>query len=279
MSIPAEGWLDDIDAWYAAVLPQVRTPPAWTRDIALSHFDFYTNNGSAWRNEVDWLARRLPPQERGRVVFAQEGCPFWVPGVNGAKGHWNCSRATHSCDGMGNPKIWAIRMTVDRVRDSLQYARSKGFRALLYFGDGLLVCKKAKMYDPARTLPDSIFPNMVTHMTDCTCAPDVKFCNSMQNPVHPDVFAWYVRYLKGLLRTFGDVIDGFVWDETFYITPQAAMVDAAGGYAATAMMRLVEQLTTIVYEYNPQMVFMTSDGIYHMTPYGVVASGQFPDFE
>ena len=99
------------------------------------------------------------------------------------------------------------------------------------------------------------------------------------NPMDPGVRAWFVKYMHALLRTFGDVIDGFVWDETFYIRPEQNA--EAGGYAAQSFLTLVEELTAIVHEYNASKVFLASDiplfdGPTAPAPaYSMVADGNF----
>ena len=59
---------------------------------------------------------------------------------------------------------------------------------------------------------------MVSGTADCLSSGGRD--NNMLNPMDPQNRRWFTSYLKALLRVFGDVIDGFVWDETFYITPK-----------------------------------------------------------
>ena len=75
-----------------------------------------------------------------------------------------------------------------------------------------------------------------------------------RNPAHPEVRQWYHDYLAALLRSFGPVVDGFVWDETFYVRAGTIALQPQPAYCDRAMMQLVKSLTAQVRAADPQKV-------------------------
>jgi hypothetical protein len=170
------------------------------------------------------------------------------------------------------PHSKSVAMTCDEVRRRLHYARDRGFRVALYFADGLAICEGAKavfskdkiLYSGGWQGPDTIGP---THI---------------QNPLHPQVYDWYLHYLDALLEEFGAHTDGFVWDETFHVDPNHFGAPTAPGYAARAMMQLNRDLTRRVHRFRADCVFMASDCIganrwFQKAPYCLVTDGTYQD--
>ena len=62
-----------------------------------------------------------------------------------------------------------------------------------------------------------------------------------QNPLHPEVREFYLRYIQALLEEYGKEVDGFIWDETFVVGPSDLGPQAAPGYASRGMMTLVKR--------------------------------------
>ena len=99
------------------------------------------------------------------------------------------------------------------------------------------------------------------------------------DPSVPALQDWYRGYLAALLDEYGKDIDGFVWDETFYIPlgfVSYSMTTPA--YADRAMMSLTSELTQMVQQrarQNPDLVFLASDC--GQTSYALVAHGTYQD--
>jgi len=309
-------WDDDIERFYDIMLPHVPRAPNWTMQISLSSFDFLTANGSTWQNDVAWFSERLSRADRNRIVFAQQGWydqygdysynastdsfdSVWTFSSNspaqGANGAWDCSKCVQCCLGPGQwhgdtpeqkpgtPLVWAIPWSVQQTRALYNLAQDAGIRTIHYFGDGLAICKNSRRYLAGGVATLEIDGYLVSGTSDCVCPEGSKGagCSTILNPLDPANRKWFLQYMKALLRTFGDTIDGFVWDETFYINPTAALNKEAGGYAAQAMLTLTEELTQLVHEYNNSMVFLASDifNIGSPPPYSMVTDGNFADFE
>ena len=101
----------------------------------------------------------------------------------------------------------------------------------------------------------------------------------MMDPSVPELRYWYRGYLKALLDEYAKDVDGFVWDETFYIETNFISYPQPGpAYADRAMMSLVSELTQMVQSYhdrNPDLVFLASD--LGRTSYALVANGTYQD--
>ena len=101
----------------------------------------------------------------------------------------------------------------------------------------------------------------------------------MMDPSVPGLRDWYRGYLKALLDEYARDVDGFVWDETFYIRKNfISYPQGQPALADRAMMRLVSELTCLVQSYrdcNPDLVFLASD--IGQTSYALVAHGTYQD--
>jgi hypothetical protein len=88
--------------------------------------------------------------------------------------------------------------------------------------------------------------------------------------------------MEALLSEYGKEVDGFIWDETFFINPGDLGNEAYPGYADRAMMTLVKDVAAMVADFSPQTVFLASDDIGISTstqkaPYCLVAHGTYQD--
>ncbi len=98
----------------------------------------------------------------------------------------------------------------------------------------------------------------------------------------------YKKYLTALLNEYGEYLDGFVWDESYYIQWPILGTTYAPGYAARGFMTLVQELTSIVHSHpacqGRECVFLTSDDLGPPTfwgnvPYAIVSDGLYQDTE
>ena len=87
----------------------------------------------------------------------------------------------------------------------LALAKQLGFRVILYFGDGVIQDSKS----PAAGCyhPDWDYQDAKGKRVTGWEGPDTWGTTYVRNPSHPEVVAWYGRYLKALLDAFGPEID------------------------------------------------------------------------
>ena len=64
---------DAMQVFYAACLPEVRPGPEWIHDIALIDYDYLSDGGKGWFSDIDTLAARIKPADRGKVLLALHG--------------------------------------------------------------------------------------------------------------------------------------------------------------------------------------------------------------
>jgi hypothetical protein len=172
------------------------------------------------------------------------------------------------------PGTYKVPMSLAEMHRRLKFAKDLGFRVLLYFGDGTNSDGGAPNFRKDYVLKDKAgktFPGWK--------GPDSLGQPLMMDPSVPGLRDWYRGYMKALLAEYGKDVDGFVWDETFYI--KTNFISYPGGkpaFADRAMMSLVSELTqmTQVYrKHNPDLVFLASD--LGMTSYALVANGTYQD--
>jgi hypothetical protein len=168
-----------------------------------------------------------------------------------------------------------VAFTPDELRRRLRFARDKGFRTLLYFGDGLATDSGVAGYHE-----DWAFRDPKGGKISGWQGPDTFGKTYLMNPVHPEVQRRFLRYLEALLGAVGHDVDGFVWDETFHARAGQIAYEPTPAYCAPAMLQLVEDLTARVKRFDPQKVFLASDcaGIGMGIPgYAMVADGLYQD--
>src|SRR5208282_2277577 len=165
-----------------------------------------------------------------------------------------------------------VPMSIAEMHRRIRYAKDKGFKVGIYYADGTNACEGVKdIYDPSKVLRWGGWEG-----------PDTVGKVYGQNPLHPEVREFYLRYIQALLEEYGKEVDGFIWDETFVVrndnTPSAIP-----GYPTRAMMTLVKEVTAKVAEFSPQLAFLASDDIgawpvYDLgAPYCLVAHGTYQD--
>ena len=84
---------------------------------------------------------------------------------------------------------------------------------------------------------------------------------AQMNPLHPRVRDRVLGYLDALLSAFGNDLDAFVWDETYYVDPGQLGPASCPGYADRAFMRLVRELTERCHSFRADLAFLASDCI------------------
>ena len=113
--------------------------------------------------------------------------------------------------------------------------------------------------------------------------PETKGRTYAQNPLHPEVREFYLKYIRALLDEHGREVDGFIWDETFVVGPNELGPEAALGYASRAIMTLMKEVAAEVARFSLQLAFFASDDIgaarqfEQAAPYCLVAHGTYQD--
>jgi hypothetical protein len=259
---------DGLNDFFTRLMPDVPPGPDWCRQIAMVDYDYLSDGGTGWTNDVAHLTSWLTPAERGRVALCFHG---WYESIGGY--------AFDNRNGVMKASWLALKsypMSVALMRSRLGYAKTNGFRVLLYFGDGLLTDSGfAASYNSNWVYHDPS-GNTVSGWT----GPDTYGSTYAMNPAHPGVISFYTNYLSALLANFGDLVDGFVWDESFYLKEGTATLQPAPAYCDVAFLKLVKRLRQQVKNYDAQKVFLSSDlrgGVDTIPGYAIVADGTYQD--
>ena len=272
---------DAMAEFFRSALPDVPRGPSWLHDIAMVDYDYMSEGGRGWFRDIDALAAAIPKEDRSKVLLCLHG---WYDFV----GRYSFNRTTKTLDrkwtAFSNypnvkknfPFSVPVALTLKKMRERLAYARSRGFRAALYFGDGMNAGEGlADIYAPERVLRWGGWQG-----------PDTKGKTYVQNPLCPEVRNFFLDYVKALVREYGNDLDALVWDETFHIPEGSLGSEAQPGYADRAMMRLVKDIAAEVHAFNRsagrEVAFMASDciGVFNWVtkpPYALVADGTYQD--
>ena len=278
---------DSVDAFFRLMLEDVPPGPAWIHEIAMVHFDFLSDGGDGWTHDLIRLAELLTPEERGRVLCCYHGryadnCTYLLdPETGKIRSEWNAMALTRN-----------VPFTIERVKKELRLAKSLGFRTCFYFADGLLQDSGHPAYRPDWNFvnltkgvhpPGSYgFLNTEGNVNGWT-GPDTWGLTYVRDPGNPEVAKWYSDYLDALLETFGEDLDAFVWDETYYIFQGYIGTSPKPVYSDIAMMKLVKRLTKQVTDFDPEKAFFVCDVInmhpffYHIPANAMVAHGTYQD--
>ncbi len=285
-----------MQVFYETSLETVEVGPDWQHDVAMVDYDYLSKNGQGWFRDIDALTKLIAPVDRGKVFLALHGwydlvgqyAFDWRKGVFFKEWTAFPSALEPRVQGLADgPKdrtgyVWKKRpvramrpvpMSLADMHRRIHYAKDKGFRVGIYYADGTNSCEGAKMtYDPSKVLHWGGWEG-----------PDTKGRVYAQNPLHPEVREFYLRYIQALVDEYGREVDGFIWDETFVISYDALGPEAAPGYASRAMMTLMRDVAATVAKFSPQLAFFASDCIGlrlqfdQAAPYALVTHGTYQD--
>lgn len=273
-----------MDAWYVTALADVPEGPDWLHDVAWQHYDYLSHGGKGWFEDLDALEGRVAPPDRRKIVFALHGWydmlgRYTFDADTGRLDEtWTAFPNAAAMKEKGFPTSEPVPLSQDEMHRRIRYAKDRGVRVALYFADGLTACEGARRFAEDRLLSWGGWNG-----------PDTVGKPYAQNPAHPDVYQWYLDYLKALLNEYGQEIDAFVWDETFMVRARTTTPETAPqrAFVAPSMMRLVADLTRAVTDYRKDLAFLvsdcigaTSDEIARWTdvpPYAIMAHGCYQD--
>ncbi|MBN1395945.1 MAG: hypothetical protein JW959_13065 [Pirellulales bacterium] len=259
-----------IDAYFRLMLPDVPPGPEWLHEIAMVGYDYLSDGGEGWERDVRELARLLKPDQRRRVALCFHG---WYDTLGGYS--FDDRKKEIKPEWIAMARTRKVPMSVESMRRKLKLARDLGFRALVYFADGLNQDDGAPSYRAEWDLA----PLGGKRLAGWT-GPDTWGQTYVRNPAHPEVFQWYQDYLDAMIRAFGPAVDGFVWDETFHVEAGTIALAPRPAYCDRAMLRLVKNLTERMEKHDPQKVFLVSDSprADRVIPgYATVADGTYQD--
>lgn len=285
-----------MQVFYATSLAEVKAGPDWLHEVAMVDYDYLSKNGQGWFRDIDALTQLITPQDRSKVFLALHGwyscvgeysfdwrqgafLKEWTAFPNALDPHF---QSLPDAPDSGTGYIWhassvkaarPVPMSIADMHRRIRYAKDKGFRVGIYYADGMNACDALKdIYDPSKVLRWGGWEG-----------PDTKGKTYAQNPLHPEVREFYLRYVQALLEEYGKEVDGFIWDETFVISPADLGPEAAPGYASRGMMTLVKEVAARVTEANSQLAFFASDDIGasfqydQAAPYCLVTHGTYQD--
>jgi hypothetical protein len=288
---------DAMSVFYQTCLSEVRPGPEWIHDVAMVDYDYLSDGGKGWFSDIDTLAARIQPADRGQVLLALHGWYDYVGRYTFNARAGSLDKTWKAFPNSRAPEVQALAKRPDpglqwgigwhpRTLDNMvpvemswtdmhrriRYAKSRGFRVALYFADGVLACDGLPgIFDPSKVLRWGGWSG-----------PDTKGKSYSQNPLHPDVRAFYKAYMHALLAEVGKEVDAFIWDETFYVLGGDLGTAAAPGYADRAMMHLVREVASEVAAASPQLAFFTSDNLRpfktdRQIPTALAAHGTYQD--
>jgi hypothetical protein len=263
--------------------------PAWTHEIALQDYDFLSKNGQGWFADIDRMAELIKPADRPKVAFTLHGWYGYVGPYNYNPRTRSLNKAWVAFPSAQDPQTQAmaktpnpespyvfrpaslkntrpVEMSLPEVHRRLRYAKNKGFRVVLYYADGLNACDGIKDADP----PERILRHGGYQ------GPDTLGQAYIRNPLVPEVRDFYRGYLEALIEEFGKEVDAYAWDQTGFVGARDEGPAAHPGHAGRAMMTLMQELTLIVQQHQPDAAFLAAD--FHPHPaYCLLAHGTYVD--
>ncbi len=256
---------DAMEMYYQTILKDVPPGPDWLKDIAMISYDYMSDKGKGWYNDIDTLARLIPQADRDKVALCLHG---WYDIV----GRYCYNEKTGKLDQTWTNRIRGMVLSLADLHRRIRYAKDKGFTVLMYFADGVLSSKGLPGFDAEDVLAEGGWNG-----------PDVVGGPYHQNIIRPRVADFYKKYAGALFAEFAPEVSGFVWDETFYIQIGALGTQKQRGYLDRAHMRLIKEIAAILHSVAPDRAFFTSDCIGEKTstgdvpPYALLADGCYQD--
>jgi hypothetical protein len=284
-----------MQAFYQTSVAGVKAGPEWLHEIAMVDYDYFSRNGLGWFADIDRLAEIIRKEDRHKVLLAMicydyTGRYCYNVSTHSLDRHWTVFpnarnpgvQALGDTLDTGDPMRWnrkslqamrPVEMSMDEMHRRIRYAKERGFRVLVYFGDGMAACEGVKeIYDPSKVLSWGGWQG-----------PEIEGRTYQQNPLHPEVRNFYKGYLQALIEEYGKEVDGFVWDETASVEVGAMGTESYPGYADRAFMTLVKELASLLANANPEAALLTSEDMgltvlpLETPPYCLVAHGTYQD--
>lgn len=260
---------DAIDAFYGSVLEDVPPGPAWLKDIAMISYDYMSDEGRGWYNDIDSLVQNVSLPDRGKILLNIHG---WYDFV----GRYGYNARTNMLDSQWRNAVTGKWITLDELHQRIRYAKERGFRVAFYFADGIISGDQLGDYSSEKAIPGGGW-----------AGPDMLGKTYRRNIACQEYYQFYTNYASALFDVFGREVDAFVWDETFYIPAGHLGTSHCRSYLDRTFMRLVKEIAANLHRINPEAAFMTSDAIgprntgyadfADVPPYALLADGTYQD--
>jgi hypothetical protein len=256
---------EGMNRYYQTILRDVPPGPEWLKDIAMISYDYMSDMGRGWYNDIDTLETLIAPADRHKVALCLHG---WYDIV----GRYCFNEKNGRLDARWTNHIRGIDLSLDDLHHRIKYAKDRGFTVLMYFADGLLSSKGLPGFDPENVFREGGWNG-----------PDVIGGPYSQNLARPTVAEFYRNYARALFTEFASEVSGFVWDETFYIQTGTLGIPKHPGYLDRAHMRLIREIAAILHSIAPDRAFFASDcigeksGTGDVPPYALMADGCYQD--
>ncbi|MFH1267609.1 MAG: hypothetical protein ABIK89_17965, partial [Planctomycetota bacterium] len=113
-------------------IPEITPGAAWIHDVQLNYFDYLGKQGQAWFDDLEKLAEKIPAEKRKAVVVNLHG---WYDYL----GRYAFDRNARKLEDewIAFPRTRKIAMSKAEIHRRIRFAKDLGFRAVLYFADGL----------------------------------------------------------------------------------------------------------------------------------------------
>jgi hypothetical protein len=256
---------EGMNAYYQTIMKDVPPGPDWLKDIAMISYDYMSDNGKGWYNDIDTLVTLIPQPDRKKVALCLHG---WYDVV----GRYCYNDKTGKLDETWTNRIRGVQLSLADLHQRIKYASERGFTVLMYFADGVLSSKGLPDFDREDVLEEGGWNG-----------PDVVGGPYHKNIIRTHAADYYRKYAKALFTEFAPEVSGFVWDETFYIQIGTLGTSKYRGYLDRAQMRLIKEIAGILHSIAPDKAFFTSDcigetaGTGDVPPYALVADGCYQD--
>jgi hypothetical protein len=267
LEIADVGNIDEgMDLYYQTVLKDVPPGPEWVKDIAMISYDYMSDNGRGWYNDIDTLAKITDPEDRHKIALCLHG---WYDII----GRYCFDEKTGKLDEKWTNRIRGIELSISDLHHRISYAKDKGFKVLMYFADGVLSSKGLPGFIESESMG-----------SDGWNGPDVLGGPYHRNIAYPRHYDFFRNYAKALFAEFAREVDGFVWDETFYIIAGNSGTKDKPGYLNRTQMRLIKEIAGILHTTAANKAFFTSDAIAEeghpqniVPPYALMSDGTYQD--
>ncbi len=254
---------EGMEAYYQTVLKDVPPGPDWTKDIAMISYDYMSDNGKGWYNDIDTLTKLTAREDRHKIALCLHG---WYDIV----GKYSFNEKEGKMYDKWTNQIRGIELTLSDLHQRIDYAKKRGFKVLMYYADGVVSSKGLPDYKESEAIFGTLWNG-----------PDVLNGSYLRNIAFERQANFFRNYAKALFTEFAAEVDGFVWDETFYITAGNTGTEHKRGYLPRTQMRLVKEITAMLHSFGPNKAFFTSDiissGHFDAPPYSLMADGTYQD--
>jgi hypothetical protein len=269
---------DGIFHTFYRTIPDIEPCAPWARDVAMGYYDYNSDDGQGWYRDLTVLAEHIPKEHRGKVACCLHG---WYDSL----GFYCYDQQSDALADEwiafdnGDPGRTPIRMSKSEVHRKIAFAKSLGFRVVLYYADctNLTAGKVGDSW-----CGQEYATYLYTNKSGNRPAGWVGPCGGgLQLDISRDeVRKWYTDYFRALLREYGGEVDGFVLDETNYFSAGALCLrsDGSRAYGDEAQMRFIHDLTILLQQFrqhNPDLCLF--EGSHYL--FGLVTHGSFTDFE